>query len=63
MAKRDKAALLALEFIPPASHDLSVPLQSFLSCLFGDKLHKRFPRVSSCKVCDDGDAIFCNVQI
>lgn len=63
MAKHDKVAFLASEFILPASHDLSVFLQSFLSCFFGEKLNKSFPRVSSCIICDDGDAVVYDVQI
>ena len=62
MAKRDKA-FLASEFHLPASHELSVFLQSFLSCFFGEKMNKSFPSVSSCIVCDDGNAIFYNFQI
>lgn len=61
MVKRDKVAFLASEVILPASHYLSVSLQSFLSCFFGEKLNKSFPRISSCIVCDDGDAVFYDV--
>lgn len=63
MVKCDKSAFLSSEFTLPASHDLSVSLQSFLSCFFGEKLNKSFPRVPSCIVCDDGDAVFHDVQI
>lgn len=63
MVKHAKVAFLSSEFTLPASHDLSVSLQSFLSCFFGEKLNKSFPRVPSFVVCDNGDAVFHDVQI
>lgn len=59
----DKIVFLVPEFLLPGSHDRSVSQQSFLSFFFGEKLNKSFPRVSSCMVSDDGDAIFHDVQI
>lgn len=59
----DKIVFLVSTSILPASHDLSISLKSFLGLFFGEKLNKSFPRVSSCIVCNDGYAIFHNLQI